>query len=139
MSTIIYISLLLPDNPPQFSWWLRPASRFHAAVRESSYKLCRVSRTDVWLGAANVNLTARAVQKVRRFVDYTSRYIRNRRRGFIFWRETKSQRGGSKSLRFIPLALWISAVLVHFISFLISDAQCFQKGVRTDTRMCFYT
>lgn len=89
MSTIVYISLLLPDNPPQFLGgisvdWLRPASRFHAAVRESSYKLCRVSRTDVWLGAANVNLTARAVQKVRRFVDYTSRYIRNRRRGLIF-------------------------------------------------------
>lgn len=40
-------------------------------LRESSYELCRVSLTDVWLRAANVNLTARAVQKVRRFVDYT--------------------------------------------------------------------
>lgn len=59
----------------------------------------------------------------------------------FFGVKPKVNGGGSKSLRFIPLALWISAVLVHFISFLISDAQCFQKGVRckTDTRMCFYT
>lgn len=77
-------------------------------MRESSYELCGVSLTDVWLSAANANLTARAARKVRRFVDYTLRYIRNR---FIFGLRPKVN--GSKSLRFILLDLWISAFLVN--------------------------
>lgn len=64
-------------------------------MRESSYELCRVSLTDVWLRAANANLTARAVLKVRRFVDYTLTYIRNR---FIFGLRPKVN-GGGKVIR----------------------------------------